>query len=236
MQDDYLGLLDELQNRIGYRFKDSSLLKISLTHKSSLNEPDKGEESNERMEFLGDAVIELCVSHYLYKEYPNMAEGKLAKARAATVCEPSLAESAIELELGDCIVLGKGEEVSGGREKLSILSDSFEAIIGAIYLDGGFDAAQEVILDRLQKTLKMAVKGKVYRDYKTELQEILQKKRNGHIKYSMTSEQGPAHNKLFEMCVVFGEKVLGKGSGRSKKEAEQNAAKQAIDSINKKKE
>ncbi|HZK02242.1 MAG TPA: ribonuclease III, partial [Anaerovoracaceae bacterium] len=185
--------------------------------------------NNERLEFLGDSVLSTVVSEYVYLKYNNLPEGELTKVRANVVCESSLAHQAKSIDLGRYLLLGRGEEVTGGRDRISILADTFEAVIGALYLDGGIETARKFILNMLEDSIKLASTGGLFRDYKTDLQELLQSRFDDKISYRVIKEIGPDHDKTFEVEVVLGDKVLGKGRGKSKKEAEQNAAKKALD-------
>ena len=217
----------QLQN--GIQFKDEQLLIQSFTHSSYVNEHRKKQhEDNERLEFLGDAVLELSVSQYLYKKYPLMSEGDLTKIRAAIVCEPSLVMFANELQFGETVLLGKGEEMTGGRTRPALLADAFEALIGAIYIDGGIEITKKFIMHYFLESIDLASKGVLFRDYKTHLQELLQSKTSQKIVYNVVNEHGPDHNKIFDIEVSIGNKVIGRGSGKSKKEAEQKAAEEAI--------
>jgi len=226
--------MQAFEKRIGYTFKDKKLLKTALTHTSYANEVKKdGINSYERLEFLGDAVLSLIISEYLYYNYPDLPEGELTKIRASIVCEQSLCQRANELDLGKFIYLGKGEEMTGGRERSSILADVFEAVLAAIYLDSGKDVAREWVLSQLENNIKGAVGGSLFRDYKTQLQELLQSINKEKIEYLLIDERGPDHKKVFNVCIKNGDVVLGTGSGKSKKEAEQNAAKAALSKISK---
>ncbi|QXM07468.1 ribonuclease III [Crassaminicella indica] len=225
-------VLKELTEKIGYTFKDIALLNEALTHSSYANENKKRNgKHNERLEFLGDAVLSIVISDYLYNRLYTLQEGELTKIRASIVCEPSLANCSRLMNFGKYLLLGKGEEVTGGRERVSILADTFEAIIGAIYLDGGLSKAKEFILNSLKMTIEDAIEGKIFKDYKTHLQEIIQSVNDDKINYEVIDEIGPDHNKVFYVHVKIGNKVLGKGSGKSKKEAEQNAAKEALNKV-----
>ncbi|WP_130806897.1 ribonuclease III [Senegalia massiliensis] len=227
--------LKQFQEKINYEFSDITLLNKALTHSSYANEfKSKKILYNERLEFLGDSVLGLVISDYIFNKYKNFPEGELTKIRALTVCEPSLAERSKKLNLGKFMLLGKGEEATGGRTRISILSDAFEAVIGAIYLDGGMKASKKFILDNLLETIINAVNGEMLLDYKTELQEIIQQDSNSNIKYNVVKEEGPDHNKKFYVEVSNNNKVLGTGKGNSKKEAEQNAAKFALKKVNNK--
>ncbi|GGK14299.1 ribonuclease 3 [Caldalkalibacillus thermarum] len=216
------------QNRIGVSFKDETLLIQAFTHSSYVNEhKDKALKDNERLEFLGDAVLELTVSQYLYKHFQTMSEGEMTKLRAAIVCEPSLVKFAHELEFGKLIRLGKGEEIAGGRERPALLADVFEAFIGALYLDQGLEAVDRFLATYVYPKIEAGAFSKVV-DYKSQLQEYVQHDNLGELTYQIVSEKGPAHNREFVAKVYLSGKDLGKGTGRSKKEAEQRAAAQAL--------
>ena len=216
----------ELQERIGYTFRRQELLKSALMHSSYTNETHLPKyKCNERLEFLGDAVLELVSSEFLFFADRKMPEGELTKTRASMVCEPSLAFCAREIELGKYLFMGRGEENTGGRERDSITSDALEALIGAIYLDGGFASAKEfihrfVLTDQEDK--------KLFYDSKTILQEIVQAEKLGEIEYHLIGEEGPDHNKSFSVELTIRGRSYGKGKGRTKKAAEQQAAYEAI--------
>lgn len=219
-------LLTELENRIGYRFKDFSLLVQAMSHSSYANERHLGRlQCNERLEFLGDAVLELVTSEYLFECYPEMPEGDATKTRASIVCEQSLAFCAKSISLGKYILLGKGEEISGGRERPSITSDACEALIGAIYLDGGFTSAKEFILKFILNDLEHK---KLFFDSKTILQERVQAQHEEVLHYELVREEGPDHQKRFIVQAMLGTRVIGEGEGRTKKAAEQAAAYDAL--------
>lgn len=221
--------LEELQTIIGYSFRDVEILNTSLTHSSYANESKASVVSNERLEFLGDVVIDLVVSEYLYNRFTELPEGELTKRRASVVCESSLAFAARKIKLGDYLLLGKGEETTGGRNRDSILADAFEALTGAIYIDGKYESARSFLLVNFEEEVIYALsKGTLFKDYKTELQELLQKRTKSKIEYVVEKEDGPDHKKKFYMNVIVENKIIGKGMGRNKKEAEQNAAKQAL--------
>ena len=227
--------LDEIQLNINYKFKDINLINTSLTHSSYANESKmRIYENNERLEFLGDVVVNLVVSEYLYHRFSELPEGELTKKRATIVCESSLAFAARKIKLGEYLLLGKGEEATGGRGRESILADTFEALTGAIYIDGGLTNTREFLLGMFEQEVIYALsKGNLFIDYKTELQETLQKRTKSKIEYKVVKEVGPDHNKKFYMDVIVENKVIGSGMGRNKKEAEQMAAKQALDRIGK---
>ena len=218
--------LKELEKKISYSFSDEGLLKHAMTHSSYVNEKRlKKTDCNERLEFLGDAVLELVSSEYLFFENPKMPEGELTKLRASMVCEKALAFCARDLDLGDFLLLGKGEDATGGRKRDSITSDALEALIGAIYLDGGFANAKEFILNHVLNDLE----GKrLFYDSKTILQELVQGNSEKRICYELVGEVGPDHNKSYQVEVRIGDTTYGQGIGRTKKAAEQEAAYQAI--------
>ena len=218
--------LKELEKKTGYTFQDFSLLKQAMLHSSYTNETHLPKyRCNERLEFLGDAVLELVSSEYLFKESPHTPEGELTKTRASMVCEPSLALCARDISLGDYLLLGKGEEATGGRKRDSVTSDALEALIGAVYLDGGFTNAKEFIHKYVLTDLEDK---KLFYDSKTILQEMVQAKKGGKISYRLVSADGPDHDRTFAVEVLVGDTVLGEGKGRSKKAAEQQAAYKAI--------
>ncbi len=222
--------LEPLEKKLDYKFKNIKLLKTALTHSSYTNEHNmKNTENNERLEFLGDTILSLIVSQYLYKKYPNYPEGELTKIRAKVVCESSLAFVAKKIDLGEFLLLGKGEEVTGGRSRESILADASEALMGAIYLDSDFQGVNNLMLKKFENDLVHAVaKGSLFIDYKTDLQENLQKRTKSQIEYKIKKEEGPDHDKIFYIDVIVNNKSVGTGSGRNKKEAEQMAAKEAL--------
>ena len=221
MSDQFASLLQKL----GYEFKDQQHLRVALSHSSYANEA-KTKESNERQEFLGDAVLSIVVSDYLFRRY-HMAEGDLTRIRASLVCEKSLCAFAREIELGKSLLLGKGEENTGGRQRPSILADAFEALIAAIYLDSGLQAAKAFIIPFVERSLE-SEKQNPLGDYKTMLQEIVQQNPGEQLGYRLVEESGPDHDKCFVVAVLLNSNVIGKGQGRSKKAAEQSAAKQAL--------
>lgn len=221
----------EFQEVIGYQFQTPGLLSQALTHSSYANEKHmKKGSDNERLEFLGDAVLEIVSSEFLYLNYPKLPEGDLTKMRASLVCEPTLAFCTRQLNLGDYLLLGKGEDMTGGRKRKSILSDALEAVIGAIYLDGGFASAKEFIHKFILNDMEHK---KLFYDSKTILQEIVQSRCEEGLSYQLLREEGPDHNKMFEVAAKIGEKEIGRGTGRTKKAAEQLAAYRGILKIRK---
>lgn len=218
--------MEALQNSIGYHFKNTALLSRALTHSSYANEYNLSAGDNERLEFLGDSVLGFITAEYLFSNHRDFPEGELTKLRAYAVCEKSLFAYAQEIELGKYLKLGKGEERTGGRERPSVLSDAFEAVIAAIYLDGGMDEAKKFVL----RFVVPYVEAKpTFKDYKTALQEVVQQNHGEALEYVLVSESGPDHNKRFEIEVHLNSNVLGRGVGGSKKKAEQNAAKEALE-------
>jgi len=222
--------VERLKKSFGFVWRDEDLLHQALTHSSYTYEKRRvGVVNNQRLEFLGDAVLELAISDYLYHRYPDWDEGELTKMRAAVVCEPSLVRAARKLELGFCLNMGKGEERTGGRERPSILADAFEALLGAVYLDQGQATAGKLALFCLKPVLQDILEGRCDRDYKTELQEIVQQCGSEQVKYTIIKEAGPDHNKKFTAGVYYQGIMLGRGTGGSKKDAEQQAAKAALE-------
>ena len=218
--------LKELEKKIGYTFQDLEILKQAMMHSSYINEKHLPKyKCNERLEFLGDAVLELVSSEFLFYEDKTKPEGELTKARASMVCEPALAFCAREIDLGQYLLLGKGEDATGGRKRESVTSDAMEALIGAIYIDGGFANAKEFIKRFILNDLENK---KLFFDSKTILQEIVQAHFKEEISYRMIGEEGPDHDKSFHAAVLIGEKEYGTGTGRTKKAAEQEAAYQSI--------
>ncbi len=220
----------DLENKIGYSFINKSLLETALTHSSFVNESKvKGKiniEDNERFEFFGDAIIEFYISDYLFSKYDSFPEGDMTKLRAAMVCEKSLAECAKAIDLGNYLRMGKGEKSSGGNKRASITSDAFEALTAAIYLDSN---DKEVVKNFIDKFLIKALDNKaLFFDAKTKLQEIVQKDSNNSLRYELISEMGPSHDKIFEIAVFLNDEEIGRGTGHSKKSAQQSAAEVAI--------
>jgi ribonuclease-3 len=224
--------LRALQKKIGYRFKSLNLLNQGLRHKSFVHENLEGEgQDNERLEFLGDAVLDLVVGHLIMDRYPDYPEGSLSRLRAAVVNETRLARIARDLSLGEYLLLGKGEEMTRGREKNSILAASLEALLAAIYLDGGFKKAFKVISQLFSLPLEMAEKESFYQDFKTKLQEFSQETLKATPRYVLAKEFGPDHDKVFGVKVLIQGKAAGVGAGKSKKEAEQRAAQRTLQKL-----
>lgn len=220
--------LSQVYARLNYEFKDISLISTALTHSSFANEAKVKVPFNERLEFLGDSVLGLTISDYLYRTYPELPEGVLTKLRAGVVSEVSLAQIARALDLGKFIRLGKGEENTGGSDRTSILADAMESVIGAMYLDDGLDTAKAFVLRLLIPSINILAAGKGHKDYKTDLQELLQSKSALDITYQIIDEIGPDHDKVFTAQVSHGNTAIGQGQGKSKKEAEQQAAQDAL--------
>ena len=216
--------IKNLEANIEYTFKDKSLIELALSHSSYVNELTvRNKQCNERIEFLGDAILEMVSSEYLYKNRPQDKEGVLSKQRAALVCEKALATAARGIKLGEYLLLGKGEAANGGANRDSILADAFEAVIGAIYLDGGYDVVSAFIIKRVLES-----GNGIFVDYKSRFQEIVQGRSNAKIVYELVGETGPEHDRKFEVVVSINGIVLGHGIGHNKKSAEQNAAMEAI--------
>lgn len=218
--------MDRLEKNIGYVFSNKDLLKLALTHSSYANEMGDNAKCNERLEFLGDSVLSIIVSDYLFNHYEN-AEGDLTKLRASLVCEDALFDFAKKIELGNYILLGKGEKLNGGNKRPSILSDAFEALLAAMYLDGGIEPVKDLVLRFVEADL-MDTNRIVFKDYKTLLQEVIQKNPEEKIKYVLVGEEGPDHNKKFTVSIELNSLSIAKGTGRSKKAAEQAAAQEAL--------
>jgi len=228
MQEDRINALVPLQGVLCYEFKDLELLNKSLTHKSYSNEVLLSLKNNERLEFLGDSVIDLIMADYMFLTYPDLPEGSLSKIRAAIVNENSLARLAIKLELGSYLLLGKGESFSGGRQKASILANAYEALVGALFCDSDFRTTADVFLPQLIEKIDEFMGACIATDFKSDLQEYTQNRFSCVPLYEVVGEIGPGHNKRFDVKVKIRSQVLGSGKGRSKKEAEQNAAKEAL--------
>lgn len=218
--------------KLNYSFTDVELLNTALTHSSFVRGDNRIYPNNERMEFLGDAVLELCASEYLYLNYPKMNEGMMTRTRARTVCESALNLVAKELELGKYLLLSHGEENTGGREKPSILSDALEAVIGSIFLDGGIECAKRFILSFIKNSVEEAARSLSAKDYKTLLQEYVQHYHSGELEYKVIGMSGPDHKRVFTMCVSIDGVVYGFGDGGTKQEAGQNAARATLELLN----
>ena len=226
--------LENLQENLGYRFRDESLLRGALYHSSYANEHrNENIVSNERLEFLGDAVLGFVSAEFLYSRFPHAPEGELTRIRAALVREESLFEVAQALQLGECLMLGKGEESGGGRQRPSILADCTEAVFAAVYLDGGMDCARDLIHRVLLSKGDIEVAESRRRDYKTELQELVQRKPHQVLRYELVGQSGPDHAKVFTVAVLLNGDPVGEGSGHSKKEAAQASARAALEKLTK---
>ena len=222
----------DFEINIDYKFTNKEILTEALTHSSYANEHKINKvKDNERLEFLGDAILDLVVSEFLYKKHKDLPEGDLSKLRASIVCEAFLLEAAKEIRLGDFLLLGKGEELTGGRERTSVLADAFEAVIAAIYLDGGIEESEKFIHRFIITYMESLSNDKKIEDYKTHLQEIIQKDSKNPISYVLINEKGPDHDKYFEVEVRHNGYILGSGSGRTKKEAEQQSAYEALQKL-----
>lgn len=221
--------MQEIEKSIGYEFKHKNLLKQALTHTSFAYENNL--ESNEKLEFLGDSILEFISSKYLYQTYPQLTEGEMTKVRATVVCEKSLYKVAKLHNFSDFLYVGRSERKTGGQNRPAILADSVEAVIAGIYLDGGIEEAEKFIIQNLKEDIEIATKHVGDKDYKTVLQEKLQEHGDVKIEYQITDEQGPDHNKKFEAEVSCDGKKLAKGQGRSKKEAQMNAAQKALENL-----
>ena len=219
--------LAAFEEKIGYTFKNKNLLHEALSHSSYANECKKGRNSNERLEFLGDSVLSIVISEHLFNHFKHLPEGDLTKIRASLVCEKSLFEFSKQISLGEFILLGKGEENTGGRTRPSIVSDAFEAVIAAVFLDGGMESAREYVLGFIPKDLDKN-SAKKLQDYKTILQEIIQRNPEEKVEYVLRSQSGPDHDRHFVVEVCLNTNVIGHGEGHSKKQAEQQAAKEAL--------
>ena len=216
----------KLEERIGYHFNDKNILLVSLIHSSAINEMKL--ESNQRLEFLGDSVLQLVISSYIYNCLPTMNEGNLSKLRSLIVCADSLYIAASSFELNEFIILGRGEQMNGGNKKKNIIADAFESLIGAIYLDGGYDCAKEFIMKTLGEITQKAISGKLTYDFKTMLQECIQSKNSGELSYELVEVKGPDHNQTFYSRAVIGDRKYEIAKGHSRKQSEQNAAEIAL--------
>ena len=226
--------LRELARALGVEFHNLNFLQQALTHTSYANESKGNIVHNERLEFLGDAVLELASSTYLYQHFPQMPEGQLTKTRASIVCSATLAKLAAGLHLGDYLLLGHGEEMGGGRTRQTNLEDAFESVIGAIYIDQGWEAAQAYVLRQLESEFELVKHGAILKDYKTILQEEVYQHEGQSVVYELVAEEGPDHDKSFTFQVRITGRVMGQGTGRSKKEAEQHAAREALEKLKRK--
>lgn len=219
----------QLEDKLEYHFKNPQYLVTALTHSSFANESKTKENSNERLEFLGDSVLGMVVADYLFKHYPDLPEGDLTKTRASLVCEKACCGFSRQLEIGNFLRLSRGEQNSGGRTRSSILADAFESVLAAIYMDSGLEEARKFILRFVLPLLQSQKPKAMFKDYKTALQEIIQQNPEEHLEYVLIGESGPDHNKHFVVEVHLNSNVIGKGGGRSKKEAEQQAAREALE-------
>ena len=224
--------LKKLERKLGLNFRKIENLNAAFFHTSYANESCRQIESNERLEFLGDAVLELAASDYLYKNFPRLSEGQLTKTRASIVCSATLSRLANNLGLGELLLLGRGELASGGRERISNLEDTFETVIGAIYIDSGWSVAKDYVERQLAPEFQNAKIGKNLKDYKTMLQEFVQRKPEGKVEYIELGSSGPDHMKIFETAVSINGKIYGKGEGKSKKISEQVAAEKTLEMLN----
>lgn len=223
--------LNEFESIIGYPFKDISILNNALTHSSFVASKADFLEHNERLEFIGDSILSMVISLHLYSKCKNSPEGTLTRFRAGIVCEQSLYNAANNLKLGQYLLLSKGEENTGGRNRVSMLADAFEAVIAAIYLDGGLKKAKAFVLKNLEDTINASVENRILSDYKSFLQEHVQKNNSGKLSYKLLREAGPDHDKTFEIALYLNNTMIGKGEGHSKKDAQQAAARDAIISL-----
>lgn len=220
--------MNNFEKNLGYEFKNKALLKRALTHSSYANENRSAEGSNERLEFLGDSVLSVIVAEHIFRNFKHLPEGELTKIRASVVCESALYEFSKELDIGSYLLLGKGEVINGGNKRPSILADAFEAVLAAVYLDGGIEPARKHVLRFVDPKLRHLTTV-AFKDYKTALQEVIQKNPEEELQYVLTGESGPDHAKVFTVEVHLNSNVIGKGKGPSKKRAEQEAARQALE-------
>ena len=223
--------IQAMEMSLKYTFKDKQLLLKALSHSSFANElksKNIKSECNERLEFFGDSVLSLIVSEYLYTNYPDLPEGELSKVRAGTVCEKALAKFAKEISLGDYLFLGHGEEITNGRERASILADAFEALLAAMYIDGGIEPIKSFLLPFTTEEIKEIIARGNTKDYKSMLQQFVQQEQGDVLEYKLVNESGPAHDRIFETNAYLNNNVIGTGIGKSKRESEQNAAKEAL--------
>ncbi len=220
--------MNNFEKNLGYEFKNKALLKRALTHSSYANENRSADGSNERLEFLGDSVLSVIVAEHIFRNFKHLPEGELTKIRASVVCESALYEFSKELDIGSYLLLGKGEVINGGNKRPSILADAFEAVLAAVYLDGGIEPARKHVLRFVDPKLRHLTTV-AFKDYKTALQEVIQKNPEEELQYVLTGESGPDHAKVFTVEVHLNSNVIGKGKGPSKKRAEQEAARQALE-------
>lgn len=224
MDDGRVEELKSFENEINYNFNNLEILDIALTHSSYTNEHNESKTHNERLEFLGDSVVNLIVTDLLFKKLKNLAEGDLTKIRASIICEDSFAKASHHLTIPDYMLLGKGEEQSGGRKRKSLMADSFEAFCGAMYIDSNFETVKNFLYQKFESLVVDFIRKPQTIDYKTILQEEVQKRSNDKLKYKLVKEEGPDHDKFFYFDVFLGQKLIGSGRGKSKKEAEHGAA------------
>lgn len=222
--------IKEVEEILGFKFNEAKLLKTALTHSSYANQ-HKDQEYNERFEFLGDSILQLCITEYLFLNYKDKSEGELTKIRSLIVCENSLYEIGKKLNLGSVIRISRGEELTGGRERISIIADAVEALLAGIYLDKGLEFVKDFIIGHFETIIKMAINNDIVLDYKTKLQEELQKSGEVSIVYELIKHEGPPHRRKFFTAVMIDNKEFGQGDGYSKKESEQNAAKEALKTL-----
>jgi len=228
MNKQYPAPIEELEKTVGYVFNDRKHILVATTHSSYSNEAKDGVDCNERLEFLGDSVLSFVTSRYLYENFPNLPEGEMSRIRASAVCEKTLCSIAKRIDLGAYLRLGHGEECQNGRNRPSILADAFEALLAAIYLDGGIEPVRKFLLPIISAEIDTIVESGADRDYKTALQQFVQQERGSLLEYKTVNESGPAHDKTFYVEVRLNGNVIGRGSGHSKRKAEQNAAKEAL--------
>jgi len=228
MNKQYPAPIEELEKTVGYVFNDRKHILVATTHLLYSNEAHDGVDCNERLEFLGDSVLSFVTSRYLYENFPNLPEGEMSRIRASAVCEKTLCSIAKRIDLGAYLRLGHGEECQNGRNRPSILADAFEALLAAIYLDGGIEPVRKFLLPIISAEIDTIVESGADRDYKTALQQFVQQERGSLLEYKTVNESGPAHDKTFYVEVRLNGNVIGRGSGHSKRKAEQNAAKEAL--------
>ncbi len=223
--------LDELERKLGTNFKDQGLLRLALIHRSYVNEKSSANHSNERLEFLGDAVLSLVVADYLYLNYPEQSEGDLTDMRSALVRRETLCKLAISFDLGQYLFLGKGEAASGGRSRVLTLASAYEAVLGALFLEQGLEGAREWLLPQMERELAEILAENRHRDYKSLLQEMAQRLYHLAPAYTVTEESGPEHERIFQIEARLGERVIGRGNGTTKQYAQQNAARNALTNL-----